>query len=335
LEDLFAEGNMERLGFGTLFKPNLFFFILNNMNNEALNIIGRPSGNALGGFFLCYDYEYADLPGETPMSSKALTMIALMMIAFVFLAGCNLPSSTPTALASTPTVPASSTSPLPLSTATSAVPSATPVPSLTTTPVPDKLVFAAGATAGVATGTLQPGQTKSFTVSASQGQPLILILNSKNNDLYLGVLNPDASTLLDPAKKWNRLQWILPKSGVYTIQVIGGANTEDYILTVKIAAAINFASGSDTANLTGKTVNGLVISYYAYCTSGQTMTTNLNVPSTTAYLDVFGIAYGPLLSSSSKASTWSGVLPDSEAYIIEVIPTNGVEVSYQLSVKCH
>jgi len=269
------------------------------------------------------------------MSSKPLTMIALMTIAFVFLAGCNLPSSTPTALALTPTVPASPTSQLPLSTATSAMPSATPVPSLTTTPVPDKLIFATGATAGVATGTLQPGQTKSFTVSASQGQPLILILNSKNNDLYLGVLNPDASTLLDPAKKWNRLQWILPKSGVYTIQVIGGANTEDYILTVKIAAAINFASGSDTANLTGKTVNGLVVSYYAYCTSGQTMTTNLNVPSTTAYLDVFGIAYGPLLSSSSKTSTWSGVLPDSEAYIIEVIPTNGVEVSYQLSVKCH
>jgi hypothetical protein len=149
------------------------------------------------------------------------------------------------------------------------------------------------------------------------------------------VLNPDGSTLLDPAKKWNRLQWILPKSGVYTLQVIGGANAEDYILTVKIAAAINFASGSDTANLTGKTVNGLVVSYYVYCTSGQTMTTNLNVPSTAAYLDVFGIAYGPLLSSSLKSSTWSGVLPDSEAYIIEVIPTNGVEVSYQLSVKCH
>jgi len=269
------------------------------------------------------------------MSSKPLTMRTLVIIASVLLAGCNLPSGTPTAHVSTATLAASPTSLLPLSTATSGVPSPTPLPSLATTPVPDKLVFAAGATAGVATGNLKPGQIKSFTFNASQSQPLILILNSVNNDLYLGVLNPDGSTLLDPAKKWSRLQWLLPKSGVYTIQVTGGDTAEDYSLTVKIAAAINFASGSDTANLTGTTVNGLVVSYYANCTTGQTMTAGLNVPATTAYLDVFGIAYGPLLSASAKASTWSGTLPDTEDYIVEVIPTNGVEVGYQLSVKCH
>jgi hypothetical protein len=82
-------------------------------------------------------------------------------------------------------------------------------------------------------------------------------------------------------------------------------------------------------------VNGLVVSYAVYCTTGQTMTTTLNVPATTAFLDVFGLAYGPLLSSTLKAVNWSGVLPDTENYVVEVIPTNGVEVSYQLSVKCH
>ena len=269
------------------------------------------------------------------MPTKPFTLFATIMIAVVFLAGCNLPSGTPTAPAPTPTVAVKPTSALPVSTATSVLPSATPTVIITPTPLPDELVFAAGATAGVATGKIQPGETRSFTVSASQNQPMILILSSAQNDLILGVLKPDGSILLDPAKKWNRWQWLLPKSGIYTIQVIGGATAEDYILTVKIAAAVQFASGSDTANLTGKTVNGQVISYYAYCTTGQTMTASLNVPASTAYMDVFGIAYGPLLSASAKAITWSGVLPDTEYYIIEVIPANGVEVSYQLSVKCH
>jgi hypothetical protein len=117
--------------------------------------------------------------------------------------------------------------------------------------------------------------------------------------------------------------------------VLGATGPEDYTLTVMMAAPVNFSSGSDTASLTGKTVNGLVVSYDVYCTTGQNMATTLNVPATTAFLDVFGLVYGPLLSSTLKASTWSGVLPDTEHYLLEVIPTNGVEVSYQLSVKCH
>ena len=267
--------------------------------------------------------------------SNSFTFILAVLLSVVLLAGCNLPNSTSATPTTTATALSSPTSAVPLNTATSPAPSPMPVPSVTATPQPDKLIFATGATAGVATGSLTSGQTKTFTVNAEQNQAMILILNSPKNDLILGVTNPDGSTLLDPSKKWNRLQRLLPKTGAYTIQVLGAAGSEDYTLTVKIAASVNFSSGSDTATLTGKTVNGLVVSYDIYCTTGQTMTTTLNVPATTAYLDVFGLAYGPLLSSTLKAISWSGVLPDTENYVVEVIPTNGVEVSYQLSVKCH
>ena len=267
--------------------------------------------------------------------SKPFSFILPMLLSIVLLAGCNLPSNTSAAPVATSTPPASLTPVVPLNTASFPAPSPTPVPSRTATPQPDKLIFAKGATAGVATGSLTSGQIKTFTANAEQNQAMILILNSPKNDQILGVTNPDGSTLLDPAKKWNQLQWLLPITGAYTIQVLGAAGPEDYTLTVKIAAPVNFSSGSDTAILTGKTVNGLVVSYAVYCTTGQTMTTTLNVPATTAFLDVFGLAYGPLLSSTLKAVNWSGVLPDTENYVVEVIPTNGVEVSYQLSVKCH
>jgi len=267
--------------------------------------------------------------------SKRCSIIFPLLIAVIILVGCNLPSNTPVPPTTNPTAAASPTAILPTETGTSIPPTQTALPIATPTPLPDQLIFATGATAGVASGSLASGETKTFTFNASTNQPLILILNSPKGDLFFDVTDPDGAILLDPAKKWNRLQWLLPKTGKYIIQVSGATSPEDYTLTVKIAAPISFASGSDTATLSGKTVNGLIVSYSIYCTAGLTMNTSLNVPATTAYLDVFGIAYGTLLSTTTKANTWTGVLPSTENYVIEVIPTNGTEVDYKLTVKCH
>ena len=159
--------------------------------------------------------------------SKPLPFILSMLVSVVLLAGCNLPVSTSAAPVATSAPSPSLTSGVPLNTASLPAPTPTPVPSMTATPQPDKLIFATGATAGVAAGSLTLGQTKTFTVYAEQHQVMILILNSPKNDLILGVTNPDGSTLLDPAKKWNLLQWLLPKTGAYTIQVLGAAGPED------------------------------------------------------------------------------------------------------------
>jgi hypothetical protein len=267
--------------------------------------------------------------------SKTLSFFLPVLLSVVLLVGCNLSGNTPPTPTSIPSSTPTSTPQPPLDTATTIPPSPTLLP--TTTPVlaPVNIVFTTGTTAGVVTGTLKPGQSKSYTVSAGQNQPMILILDSPNNDLYLGVTEPDGTKLLDPAKKWSRLQWLLPKTETYTVQVFGGATTENFTLTAKVAQLVNFASGSSTVTLTGKTVNGYVVSYAIYCNASQTMTMTLNVPSSTAYLDVFGLATGLLLNSSVKANTWTGVLPSTQNYVIEVIPNNGQVVNYSLTVNCH
>ena len=63
------------------------------------------------------------------------------------------------------------------------------------------------------------------------------------------------------------------------------------------------------------------------------MTVTLTVPSGTAYIDIFGLATGTLLSSAAKATTWTGVLPQTEDYVIEVVPSNGQVVNYSLTVS--
>jgi hypothetical protein len=122
---------------------------------------------------------------------------------------------------------------------------------------------------------------------------------------------------------------------VYTIQVIGAASSEPYTLTVKVAQLVNFASGATSITLSGTTINGFVFSYALTAKSGQTMKVTLTVPPTTAYLDVFGIATGVLLSPNAKATTWTGVLPETQDYIIEVIPNNGQVVNYSITISVH
>jgi hypothetical protein len=259
--------------------------------------------------------------------NKSFSTFISLAVATVLLAGCNLPN-----VATATPIPLPTYTPLPLDSPTAVPPSPTPQPSATTTPAATNIVFATGATAAVEQGTIQPGQVKTYTLSAGQYQPMILILNSPANDVYLGVMEPDGNKLLDPVHKWTNWQWLLPKTEVYTIQVFGGATAETYTLTTKVAQRVNFPSGSTSVTLNGTTVNGFVFTYALNCKAGQTMTATLNVPATSAYLDIFGLATGPLLNSSSLATTWTGTLPSTEDYIIEVIPNNGQVVTYSITI---
>jgi hypothetical protein len=253
------------------------------------------------------------------------------------LAPLNTPTIVPPSLAplDTPTsVPASILpSATPLDTPTIVPPSATPLPVAAIASAPGTIAFAPGTTAGVMQGTIQPGQVITYTLAAEQFQPMVLSLESPNHDVFLGVIEPDGLVMVDASKKWTRWQWMLPLTGIYKIQVFGGATTEDFTLTTKIPQRVNFSSGANSITVNGTTLNGYVFSYALNCKANQSMTVSLNVPSSTAYLNIFGLATGSLLSSSLKATSGTVVLPQTQDYVIEVIPVNGQVVNYALTVS--
>jgi hypothetical protein len=152
-------------------------------------------------------------------------------------------------------------------------------------------------------------------------------------DVTLGVLNPDGTTLLDPANKWSYWQWQIPKTGVYTIQVIGGASTAKYTLTAKLAQLIYFSTEPKSVTLHGNTFPGYVHSYAFRLSGGAHMTVSLNVPAGRAVLDIFGIETGSLLSFKAGATSWTGTLPKTQEYVIEVAPIHGASVVYSLTVS--
>jgi hypothetical protein len=284
---------------------------------------------------LCYDYLPDIFQGRISMTGKhAYRLSAIFPALLLFsllLASCNLPAAAPTA---TPTVPPTDTPLPPIPTATVELPSPTTEPTATATQSVTSVDFTTGTTAAVEEGTLTAGQDQAYSVNAMQGQPMILILESPQSGLYLGVTEPNGTILLDPAKKWNTWQWLLPKTENYTIKVYSDAATANYTLTIKVAPVVQFSSGATSATLNGMTVNGYVFSYALYCTAGQTMTASLNTPATTATLDIFGLATGMLLSDSADKTSWTGVLPSTEDYVVEVIPKNGQVVNYTLTVSC-
>ncbi len=281
---------------------------------------------------------------KTEHSSALFRKPVLLMsfvILLVMLVSCNLPSQVAPATAATSTLPptftppAQQSSPTPLPATLAPTAAVSPTTSPTATPQAVNIIFATATTAAVETGAIQPNQVHTYTLSAGQNQPMILIVNSPNNDVTLGVTEPDGTILLDPARKYTNWQWLLPKTELYTIQIYGGASSEDYTLTTKVAQIVNFPSGSSSIALSGSTPNGYVVSYALSCQANQVMTVSLNVPATTAYLDVFGLATGPLLSSSAKATSWAGTLPSSQDYVVEVIPAGGQVVNYTLTVSVH
>jgi hypothetical protein len=253
--------------------------------------------------------------------------------------GLGLPTailSSPTpgeGLASPTALPPSPTPDISLGTSTPVPPSATP-PGTATPVIPiGSFALAPGTTAGALAGTLKPGQVVTYTIGAAQSQPMTLIADSPHSDVTLGVAEENGNVLLNPALKQNAWQMVLPGTELYTIKVIGGATTEDYTLTVKMPQLVNLASGVTSTTLTGRTVNGYLYSYALNFNAGQILTASLNVPSSTATIDIYGLSTGTLLSASAAVSTWTGTLSQTEGYVIEVVPANGQVVDYSLSVS--
>ena len=261
------------------------------------------------------------------------------------------PSPTPLVGSGTPTatVPSSPTpqvvlldtptpqpSPTPLMVQTVLATPVLPTPSLAPAATPSSNTFAliTGTTAGVIQGTVLPGQVLAYTLGAGQAEPLTLIMTSPNNDVTLGVFEANNNILLDPAKKLRGWNTVLPATEQYTIEVIGGATSESFSLSIKLPVVVSFAAGANSTSLNGTTVNGYLFSYALNCAAGQTMSAALAQPASTATIDIYGLSSGMLVDATAGYTSWSGVLPQTQDYIVEVVPTNNHVINYNLTVSC-
>ncbi|HUI90171.1 MAG TPA: hypothetical protein VLX61_15740 [Anaerolineales bacterium] len=229
----------------------------------------------------------------------------------------------------TPTSPAPTIAPSPTA------PLLPPAPVL---PAATRLSFVAEATAGNVTGTIQPGQTLYYVLNAAQGQPMIVDLNSTNNDVTMTIKTAGGTALVTNGQNLNMR---LPITEDYYFYIYGGASSETFNLSIDTPSLIQFAVGKTSATISGKTAGGFTIappsgfdiSYALFANQGQNMEIDLNGVGKNAVLAIYGFSDGqPYLRYVTEQTTFSMKLPSSQYYIIQVVPMAGMIVDYTIVV---
>jgi hypothetical protein len=248
-------------------------------------------------------------------SNDVATVVAATMLAIA-------PQSTPTFQLQT------SASPTP-------IPPTFPVIAPTAVlPPASRINFLTGATEGVVSAPIQPGQTQYYVLKALQGQRMSVTVDSVNQDVTLSITTQGGTSLLSSGSKLTFWQGPLPQTEDYYMGVYGGATPENFTLNVIIPSRIQIAQGATKAILTGQTVGGYNVTYAAYGIQGQVMALDLNGVGKNAVLAVHGFVDGqPYLRYVTETTSFSMKLPSTQDYIIEVVPRAGMVVNYTLIVK--
>ena len=215
-----------------------------------------------------------------------------------------------------------------------AVPAGSSAPPTAQAPAATRITFLSGATVGVVSAPIQPGQYQSYVLDAFQGQPMFVYVGSLNNDVTVSIKAENGASLLDAAAHQISWQGSLPQTGNYYLTVHAGASTENFSLTVTLPLRIQFQAGADSASLSGRTVAGYNVSYAVLASQGQTMTVDLENLSSKASLSIYGFTDGRrYLRSDAGQKSDQFVLPSTQDYIIVVVPMDGLVVSYIITIK--
>ncbi len=226
-------------------------------------------------------------------------------------------------------------SPYPTLLVPSAIPTIAAVQPTIAVPNATRISFLAGATNASVTAPIQAGGVQNYVLGALQGQPMMVGVNSQNNDVTLGIETAGGTVMLSHTAGQSTWQGSLPQTEDYYLFIHGGASTENFTLSVTIPSRIKFLPGAVSAKVSGKTVGGSDISYVAFAAQGQKMTVDLGNLSGNAAISIWGFADGsPFVNANMHQTThFTFTLPKTQDYIIEVVPEAGSTVSYTLSVQ--
>jgi hypothetical protein len=95
---------------------------------------------------------------------------------------------------------------------------------------------------------------------------------------------------------------------------------------------INFAPGAISATRTGVLTMGGMDRYVLKINNGQTLTVSAASGNNNVILVIFGKDGTVLLSDHVDASSWSGVVPSTQDYYIDVRAIDGTSANYTLTV---
>jgi len=279
------------------------------------------------------------------LAAGATAVSQLTQVASLGVTQALAATAIPSATAAPPTAPPATatevppTAPPPTAQPTDIPPTAPPTTSLPTpypTPRPGpitRISFETGATSANVDGVIAASAQVRYRLRALAQQIMMVTLSSPNDDLYLAVRGEsDGRTLLPAEARSRHFRGQLPATQDYRITIYGAEAETHYDLLVVIPKRISFRTGATSARLTGNVGAYTTINYVARARAGQTMTVTITAPTDDVLLTIYGLEDGqPLVRAASGATSWSGTLPATQDYAIDVVGTDAAR-RYTLDV---
>lgn len=221
-----------------------------------------------------------------------------------------------------------------------AEPTAVPVTQPTATPAPQRIQFNPGAVSATRTGNLPAFGSQGYLLYALAGQTMHIELTSTNGKANFSLQGVDDGQPYKRVETESR-QWegTLPASQDYLIWVRTPDSADSYTLTVTIdplqaqPQRIQFAPGAVSATVSGTIEPNSYDQYVLSAQVGQTMHVNLTAANGQANFDLVGASDGvPYKRAIFQPTTWEGVLPMTQDYLINVSAPADTADSYTLTV---
>jgi hypothetical protein len=265
------------------------------------------------------------------MPKLSSLVIVILVVASLVLSACQSSGPVPT-ITSIPT----SNIPTPL-------PAATPAPQHPKAlPEAIRLDYST-TTMSVSPGDLEPGKAIQVVFKAEAGRKIIVktVIESGSRGT-LSLWGADGAILVPEVAGITEWEGVLPSAQDYYLNLKNTAQDKlVYQLTIKMpplaqpeAKRIQFQPGTTGGTTQGEVPAKGIIRYVLGAASGQQMTVTLTTAaaSVDAYLYVWS-ADGTVYTLAAPVKEWSGLLPSTQDYFVEIISVTDQPVPYKLSIN--
>jgi hypothetical protein len=223
--------------------------------------------------------------------------------------------------------------------------------SQTPVPEPERIRFATGAVSAQVTGFLPTGTSKAYVLGARSGQVMTVESWTNSGPFRFSITSANGA-LLGSGSQGERWSGTLPATEDYriTLQSASGSQAAHYGLVVTIVNAapaptatpappaaverIRFPRGATSVTLTGYVDSYTPARYVLRALRGQTMNVFLNSVYGSNITVTVRDGQGNSLGSASRGEQWSGYLPSTGDYYLDVLaPRENVSELFSLWIE--
>ena len=179
-----------------------------------------------------------------------------------------------------------------------------------------RINFATGTTNASVVGSVAAYKSQRYVFWAAKDQ-LIDVSLSSGQDAAISISSRAGTVLLSPMGNAKSYRGYLPASGDWFIDIRAGASNANFELYLMIPQRLSFATGTYGLTTTGSVPAGRVHNFIAWAAAGQTLKMSV-APVGSLALSIYGVDGTVLLSSMGESTSYEGVLPSSQDYIINI-----------------